>query len=129
MATIQETVKETLVGTSREPELSQQTRATFDKHARQDEATGDLYMTEEEFINAIAPKEEDYVSTLTTLSRVDVVVLAVYNSACLTTDFFIAQNQARAICYIISCRRSTENREGNASRLGPLRESTGKARC
>ncbi|KAI9817767.1 MAG: mitochondrial aspartate-glutamate transporter agc1 [Pycnora praestabilis] len=60
MATVKEAVKETLIGTTREPQLSQQTKATFDKYARRDEETGELYMTEEEFVNAIAPETEDY---------------------------------------------------------------------
>ena len=62
MATVKEAVKETLVGTTREPELSQEIRATFDRNSRQDEASGESYMTEEEFVNAIAPANEDYVS-------------------------------------------------------------------
>ena len=62
MATAKQAVKETLLGTTREPELSQQTKATFDRNARQDEATGDHYMTEDDFVNAIAPASENYVS-------------------------------------------------------------------
>ncbi len=62
MATVTEAVKETLVGTTREPELSSQTKASFDRNARQDEEAGELYMTETEFVNAIAPATEDYVS-------------------------------------------------------------------
>lgn len=62
MATVQAAVKETLLGTTREPELSTQTRATFDRHARQDEASGEYFMAEHEFVNAVAPENEDYVS-------------------------------------------------------------------
>jgi len=58
---VKEAVKESLVGTTIEPQLSQQARATFIKHARQD-PDGESYMTEEDFINAIAPEKEDYVS-------------------------------------------------------------------
>lgn len=61
MATAKLAVKESLLGTTREPELSQQTKATFDRNARQDEATGDSYMIEEDFVNAIAPTSENYV--------------------------------------------------------------------
>ena len=61
MATATQTIKESLLGATREPELSQQTKATFDRNARQDEATGDSYMTEEDFVNAIAPANENYV--------------------------------------------------------------------
>jgi solute carrier family 25 aspartate/glutamate transporter 12/13 len=63
MATVKEQVKESLIGTTREPQLSFQTRATFDRHARRDEETGDPYMTVDDFVNAIAPKNEDYVSS------------------------------------------------------------------
>ncbi|KAI9849694.1 MAG: mitochondrial aspartate-glutamate transporter agc1 [Sclerophora amabilis] len=60
MATVKEAVKESLVGTTREPQLSAQTRATFDRHSHRDEATGEVYMTEDDFINAIAPQNENY---------------------------------------------------------------------
>ncbi|MCJ1242875.1 mitochondrial aspartate-glutamate transporter agc1 [Trapelia coarctata] len=59
MATVKEAVKESLVGMTIEPQLSQQARATFLKHARQG-PDGESYMTEEDFINAIAPEKEDY---------------------------------------------------------------------
>ena len=62
MATAKQAVKESLLGTAREPELSQQTKAAFDRNARQDDATGELFMTEEDFVNAIAPASENYVS-------------------------------------------------------------------
>ena len=63
MATAQQAIKESLLGTTREPELSQQTKATFDRNARQDEATGEFYMIEEDFVNAIAPANENYVNS------------------------------------------------------------------
>ena len=69
MATAKQAVKETLLGTTREPELSQQTKATFDRNSRQDEATGDTYMTEEDFVNAIAPASENYVSSCAKLAQ------------------------------------------------------------
>ena len=62
MSTVTEQVKETLVGTVREPSLSTDAQATFERNARREEETGELYMTEEEFVNAIAPPTEDYVS-------------------------------------------------------------------
>ena len=68
MATVKEAVKEGLLGTTREPQLSQQAKATFDKHARQD-ASEEPYMTEEEFVNAIAPPNEDYVSVRFVLDK------------------------------------------------------------
>lgn len=61
MATVTETVKETLVGITIEPELSDEIRATFERYSVQDEVTGESYMTEKEFVNAIAPVNEDYV--------------------------------------------------------------------
>ena len=61
MATAKQAVKESLLGTTREPELSQQTKAAFDRNARQDDATGEFFMTEEDFVNAIAPASENYV--------------------------------------------------------------------
>ena len=64
MATVEQSIKESLLGTTREPELSQQTRASFDRHARKDEATGEMYLGANEFIRAIAPEHEDYVSSL-----------------------------------------------------------------
>ena len=62
MTTVQQTITETLVGTTREPQLSRQTRTTFDSHARRDGDDGELYMLEEDFVDAIAPKTENYVS-------------------------------------------------------------------
>lgn len=61
MATVKDAVKESLMGTSDEPQPSQQAKANFHRHARKDEATGELFMTEDDFIEAIAPKHEDYV--------------------------------------------------------------------
>ena len=60
MATVKEAVKESLIGTSIEPGLSQQSRATFEKYARHKEGE-EAYMTEEDFVDAIAPAGEDYV--------------------------------------------------------------------
>ena len=60
---LKESVKESLLGTTVEPQLSQQSRATFEKHARKDEE-GEKLMTEDDFINAIAPMQEDYVSVV-----------------------------------------------------------------
>lgn len=61
MDSVKESVKESLIGATVEPQLSQLTKATFKKHATKDEATGELYMTESDFVDAIAPKNEDYV--------------------------------------------------------------------
>ena len=62
MATAKAAIKESLLGTTVEPELSTQSKATFDRNAKQDEATGEKYMSEEDFVDAIAPASEDYVS-------------------------------------------------------------------
>lgn len=69
MATAKQAITESLLGTTREPELSQQTKATFDRNARQDEATGDYYLTEEDFVNAIAPASENYVRSRAKLAQ------------------------------------------------------------
>lgn len=55
-------VKESLLGTEDEPQLSQQTRAHFMQHAIKDPESGEHYMTEKEFVDAVAPEGEDYVS-------------------------------------------------------------------
>lgn len=61
MATITEKVKESLVGTEEEPQLSGQTRSEFMQNAIKDEETGEYYMTEQQFVDAVAPAGEDYV--------------------------------------------------------------------
>lgn len=61
MATVAETVKESLLGATLSADLTQESRTTFLKHARQDE-NGDLYMEEQDFVDAIAPPDENYVS-------------------------------------------------------------------
>lgn len=60
---MKESVKESLVGTTLEPEFSAQTKARFDRYAQKDEETGEVYMTSEGFVDAIAPQNEDYVSS------------------------------------------------------------------
>ena len=67
MATVEQSIKESLLGTTREPELSQQTRASFDRHAVKNEASGELYLGEEQFVRAIAGDNEDYVGSLSLL--------------------------------------------------------------
>ncbi|KAF7184989.1 Calcium-binding mitochondrial carrier protein Aralar2 [Pseudocercospora fuligena] len=57
---VKDGVKETLLGTEEEPQLSQQTRGDFMSHAIKDEESGEYYMTEKEFVNAVAPEGEDY---------------------------------------------------------------------
>lgn len=63
MATVavKETVKEALLGTEDEPQLSHQYRVEFMKHAVKDAQSDQYYMDEEHFIDAIAPQAEDYV--------------------------------------------------------------------
>lgn len=63
MATVKEAVAETLVGTTQEPSLSQQTRQTFRRHAIKDEQTGEYYLGEDQFIDCVAPQSEDYVGS------------------------------------------------------------------
>ncbi|CAD6582644.1 MAG: mitochondrial aspartate-glutamate transporter agc1 [Alectoria sarmentosa] len=71
MATAKQAVVESLLGTAREPELSHQTKATFDRNARQDEATGDYFMSEEDFVNAIAPSSENYIADRKRIGRMN----------------------------------------------------------
>ena len=52
MATVVEAVKESLVGTEVEPQMSTQTKADFMQHAKQDE-DGQHYMNEDGFIDAV----------------------------------------------------------------------------
>lgn len=60
MATVKEQVGDALLGTTQEPQPSQQTKAIFMKHAVKDEQTGEYYLGENEFIDAVAPESEDY---------------------------------------------------------------------
>lgn len=69
MATVKDQVSEALLGTTEEPQLSQQTKEVFLKHCVQDSESGEQYLGEEEFINAIAPESEDYVCPLTYSSQ------------------------------------------------------------
>jgi len=52
MAQVAEAVKESLVGTEVEPQLSSQTRGEFMQNAKQDE-DGHSYMDEQGFIDAV----------------------------------------------------------------------------
>lgn len=61
MTTVAEQVSEALLGSTEEPQLTQETRESFMKYALRDEKTGEHYMGEDEFINAVAPVGEDYV--------------------------------------------------------------------
>lgn len=61
MSSVTEAVKEKLVGSTEEPQLSHQSRTTFLRHAQKDD-NGESFMSEENFIDAVAPKQEDYVS-------------------------------------------------------------------
>ena len=62
MATVKESVKESLLGATREPNLSAQTKAVFTRNSTRDEQTGESFMTRDDFIRAVAPDDEDYVS-------------------------------------------------------------------
>ncbi|KAF8452981.1 mitochondrial carrier protein [Terfezia claveryi] len=57
--TVTEVLKDSLIGHSYSPTLSDSARRTFDRHASL-ESDGQKYMTEEDFVNAIAPVNEDY---------------------------------------------------------------------
>lgn len=89
-----EVVKEALVGTEADVQLSAHAKATFDKNARKDETTGDLFLGEEEFIDAVAPPTEDYVSQIS-CSCSTAYIEQLTNK----TWTYTAQDQARAICH------------------------------
>lgn len=91
MATVTEAVKESLLGSTIEPQLTVQAKAVFEKHARRDEESGELYMTEDDFVNAIAPQEEDYVRSSVLIGNIE-------------TNAFLAQDQARAVRYLVQRR-------------------------
>ncbi len=63
MAAVTEQISEVLLGAADEPELTQQARATFMRHAVKDEESGEYFLNENQFIDAIAPESEDYVSS------------------------------------------------------------------
>ena len=106
MANVQEAVKESLLGTTREPEIASQTRAAFDRNAKQDEATGEYYLTESEFVDAVAPEGEDYVSY--SIPRLSNPTRNGNENA--LTSMATAQDKKRAIRYPVPDRRSTESR-------------------
>ena len=94
MATVAETVKGSLLGTSEPEELSPSSRKTFLKHARRDEDTDELYMGEEEFVNAIAPPDQDYVSLKVPLLRIRSPIPPIVYHSNTNSSLFVAQNQA-----------------------------------
>ncbi|KAF2427361.1 mitochondrial carrier protein [Tothia fuscella] len=60
METVTVKVKDTLLGVESAPDVTEQNRMDFMKHAVKDEESGEFYMTENEFIEAVAPQGEDY---------------------------------------------------------------------
>ena len=70
MATAQVAIKESLLGSERETDLSFQSKATFDRHAQTNEATGERFLTEGDFVNAIAPATENYVRILVSMDDI-----------------------------------------------------------
>lgn len=60
MATVKDSVKESLLGATPEPNLSAQTKAVFTRNSTRDERTGESFMTRDDFIRAVAPDDEDY---------------------------------------------------------------------
>lgn len=60
MATVTESVKETLVGVTKPTEMSMEVRSSWSQFAKSDD-NGEQYMDREAFIDAIAPPDEDYV--------------------------------------------------------------------
>jgi solute carrier family 25 (mitochondrial aspartate/glutamate transporter), member 12/13 len=70
MATVTETVRESLVGFSKPGEMTVETRTNWLQHAKKDDS-GEMYMDREAFIDAIAPPTEDYVSNCKLLCEVN----------------------------------------------------------
>ena len=62
MATVTDSLKESLLGTSQEPQLSQETR----------DEDGEFYMSESDFVDAIAPEGEDYVRCKAPFAEADI---------------------------------------------------------
>ncbi|KAF2141970.1 uncharacterized protein K452DRAFT_318314 [Aplosporella prunicola CBS 121167] len=58
-ASVKESVTEALLGSTEEPNLSEQAKAIFYRHAVKDE-NGQHYLGKEQFIDAVAPASEDY---------------------------------------------------------------------
>lgn len=119
MASVTEQAKEALLGTSDEPQLSQQTRAEFMKYALQDPENGEKYLDEEQFINAIAPRGEDYVC-----------IARPSHSRLHFTDWpvHLAQNQAIAVRHPLPSRGSETKRSSISFRLGNVRKPPSKTR-
>ncbi len=59
---VKEAVKESLIGSEDQVQLSSQTKSRFTNKALKDQETGELYMGPDQFIDAVAPKDEDFVS-------------------------------------------------------------------
>ena len=131
MATVKEAVKETLVGTTREPLLSAQAKATFEKHARKDEETGELYMVADDFVDAIAPVGEDYVSRSFhgEPSHRSAEAKILETPGLIWCVLSIAQNQTRAIYNPLQCSRPSENGQDHPARMGHLRKPAGETGC
>lgn len=69
MEKVKDSLKETLVGTEDEPQMSLQSRSEFMQHAVKDEETGEYYMGEKQFVDAVAPAGEDYVGVRFSVKR------------------------------------------------------------
>ncbi|KAH8638497.1 Calcium-binding mitochondrial carrier protein [Alternaria alternata] len=102
MATVTEEVREVLLGTTDEPQLSQLTRAAFMKHAQKDES-GEYYLDQDQFITAVAPEGEDYVSR--------VVCISIESSKLMTCPL-PAQDQAVPVWHPLPGRRSRPEGQG-----------------
>ncbi len=54
-------VKDALLGSTSDPQLSLQTKEAFLKHARKDDESGEWYLGEDDFVDAITPEGENFV--------------------------------------------------------------------
>lgn len=114
MATVTEAIKESLIGTATEPQLSEGSRTEFLKHAHKGE-DDEYHMTEQEFINAIAPASEDYVRIGLSAS-----INTVHDG--LTYPQRTAQDKTRTIRHPLQSRRSSSSRHSQPLRLVQLHQ-------
>jgi hypothetical protein len=110
MTSVTRTVKESLLGTTPIPELSNEARTTFLAHAQEGE-DGEMYMDKEGFIDAIAPEGEDYVCS------------HMMHRKTVKANVLKAQDPSRAVWNPLPGRRSQQTRQDRSIRLVGVRQS------
>lgn len=125
---VKEAVKESLIGSEEQVQLSSQTKSRFISKAAKDQETGELYMGPEEFIDAVAPQDEDFVSESPTFAFFTLKanwltrgrVFFLYN---------IAQDQEGTILDSLPRCRSSRPGPDLLVGLGILRKHIDETRC